>query len=397
MLGGLVSSKIIALFLGPGGIALTGNLRDFQTLLDAFSTLGFQNGVIKYVAENEKDNKKLSKILTTVFATVFVVVALMTLILLSARNYWSTEIFGSDNYSWIIIILALSLPFYAGNVMLIAILNGLSKYNQVIKINIIGNIIGVTLSAVLIWQFNIEGALLGVAIAPALLFIFSFFALYKRFSQLNLFSRSNYDAGSLKNFFSYSLMTLVTMSLGAFITIAIRNNLIDNYGLDQAGLWGAMNRLSTFYLMFASTLLTVYFLPKLSTAQTNKETKQIFWSYYKGVVPVFALGLIVVYFLKEFIVRLLFSKAFVPMTDLFFWQLAGDFLKVASMILAYEFFAKKMVKSFVVFELISYATLYISSHYLITLYGSEGAVMAHALTYLFYFILLLLFFRKKLL
>ena len=52
---GLITSKILAVFVGPSGMALVGNLRNFLTSLENISTLGFQNGIVKYAAENEKN------------------------------------------------------------------------------------------------------------------------------------------------------------------------------------------------------------------------------------------------------------------------------------------------------------------------------------------------------
>ena len=49
---GLITSKILALFVGPTGMALVGNLRNFLASVETISTLGFQNGIVKYIAEN---------------------------------------------------------------------------------------------------------------------------------------------------------------------------------------------------------------------------------------------------------------------------------------------------------------------------------------------------------
>ena len=43
---------------------------------------------------------------------------------------------------------------------------------------------------------------------------------------------------------------------------------------------------------------------------------------------------------------------FLAMKPLFKWQLLGDFIKIALVIIAHQFFAKKMVKQFIVTELI---------------------------------------------
>lgn len=64
---GLVTSKVLAVFVGPSGMALVGNLRNFLTSLESISTLGFQSGIIKYVAENQKNKEVLRKIMATVF------------------------------------------------------------------------------------------------------------------------------------------------------------------------------------------------------------------------------------------------------------------------------------------------------------------------------------------
>jgi O-antigen/teichoic acid export membrane protein len=395
--GGLVASKIIALFIGPAGLALVGNFRNFLTSIDNFSTLGFQNGIIKYVAENDKDEQKLRKIITTVFVTVLAAILLISTLLLLISGYWSRWIFsGTTEFAWVFKVLAFSLPWYTGNLIIMAVLNGLGKYKNIIFINIWGNSTGVLLSALLIWKLHMPGALLGLIVSPLLMFVISFYLLKKQMPGLLSLKLKAFDPDVLKGLFSYSLMSLFTAVLGPVVYLSIRNNLISNVGQDEAGFWEAINRISSFYLMFVSTLLTVYFLPNLAMAKDNSETRKVFRSYYKGVVPLFAIGLIVIFFMREFIVKLLFTSEFVPMTNLFFWQLLGDFLKVCTLILGYEFFAKKMTRAFIVFETLSFMLLYFASNYFIKLYGTEGAVMAHAFNYAVLLITFIIYFRKKL-
>ena len=49
-----------------------------------------------------------------------------------------------------------------------------------------------------------------------------------------------------------------------------------------------------------------------------------------------------IFFLKSFIVTIIFTKEFKPVEALFLWQLLGDFVKVLSLVIAYQFLAKKM-------------------------------------------------------
>jgi PST family polysaccharide transporter len=114
------------------------------------------------------------------------------------------------------------------------------------------------------------------------------------------------------------------------------------------------------------------------------------------ILPVFIIGLTVIYFLRVFIVSLLFTNAFLPVTTLFFWQLLGDVLKVASLILGYQFFAKKLTAAFIISELFSLIVLYFSSLYFINEFGIQGIVMAQAFDNFIYLLVLCVYFRKSL-
>lgn len=394
ILGGLIASKVIATFIGPAGNAIIGNFRSFLTTLDAVATLGFQNGVIKYVAENEKDTFKLHRVLATSFLSILLIILVLGVLLFFAANPLNSYFFGNrHNYAWIFKIVAFSLPWYAGSLLLMSVVNGLGMYNKVIIINIWGNILGVLSSAFLIWKLDVEGAFLGLIITPAFTFLFSGYLLFKKFPGVTFLRFKNFDDKILKGLLAFSSMALVTAVLGSIINVEIRNTLIDNYSETEAGFWDAMTRISTFYLMFVSTLLTVYFLPKLSMAVNTAETKKVIFNYYKLIVPLFIAGAIAIYFLREFVVRLVLSEEYLPVTELFFWQLAGDFFKVCSLILGYQFFAKKMTGAFIVTEIFSFCVLYFSSIFLIKLYGAQGAVMAHTVTYFVYLVVLIIYFR----
>ena len=205
-----------------------------------------------------------------------------------------------------------------------------------------------------------------------------------------------FDFQVIKNLSSYSLMALVSSVIGPLVLLAIRNNVIRKLGLEQAGYWEAISRISTYYLLFISTILTVYFFPKLAFSTSKKATKNVFWSYYKGIMPLFIIALVVLYFFRFLVIRLFFTKAFLPVTDLFFWQLLGDTLKAASLILGYQFFAKKMTVAFIVTEVFSLLIMYGVSYYFIGLFGIQGIVMAHAVTYFIYLVVLASYFRKSL-
>lgn len=394
---GLITSKLLAVFVGPGGMALVGNLRNFSSSLESISNLGFQNGIVKYVAENKQNKEHLQKIFSTVFISLLAVAIVLSSILYFFAAYWNKAIFGNNfEYDIIFKATALALPWFSISIFLLSVINGLGKFKEVIWINIIGNAIGLLVSISLILQYRTLGALLSIVISPALLFFVTFYFITKEFNFFRTIHLNFFDFQVIKNLSSYSLMALVSTVLGPLVFLAIRKNVIHVVGLEQAGFWETMTRISTYYLMFVTTILTVYFLPKLAVTKTNKETKKVFWDYYKTILPVFVVVLIVIYFLRFFIVKMLFTNEFLPVTNLFFWQLLGDVLKVASLILGYQFFAKKLTAAFIISELVSLAVLYFLSIYLIKIFEIQGIVIAQALDNFIYLFVLCVYFRKSL-
>lgn len=392
---GLITSKLLAVFVGPSGMALVGNLRNFLTSLENISTLGFQNGIVKYTAENEKSKSELQKIVSTIFITLVGIGLFLSCVLFFSAPYWNEKIFGSNTeYLIVFKVLSLVLPTYGLSIFFIALINGLSRFKKVIAINIAGNIIGLLASVFLILQFKTTGALMAIVVAPSLLFFVTLYFVQKEIQFFQYIKLDAFDFSVLKNLSAYSLMALVSSFLGPIVLLAIRNNLIEKLGLEQAGFWESMTRISSYYLLFISTILTVYFLPKLSKAKNNAETKFIFWQFYKTILPVFCLGLIVIYFSRYFIIQLLFTEEFLPVTALFFWQLIGDVFKVASLILGYQFFAKKLTKAFIISELFSLLVLYFFSLFFVNQYGIEGMVMAQAFDNFLYLLVLVIYFRK---
>ncbi len=374
-------------------MAVVGNFRNFMSGLESVSTLGFTNGIVKYIAENDK--QKNSKLIATVFILLIFVISILSFGLFFSSNYWNTKIFGSNfQFQIIFKILAIILPLYAISLVLLAIINGLGKFKSVIYINTIGNIIGLFTSAILLFHYKVLGALLSLVIAPSILFFVCSYYLFKEINFIEIVKFKNFDSQIIKNLSQFSLMTLVSAIISPFVSIAIRNNIISNYGIEQAGFWETITRISSYYLLFITSILGIYYLPKLAVSKNNLETKTIFWDYYKTLIPIFMIGLICIYFLRFFIIKMLFTPEFVPVTSLFFWQLIGDLLKVCSWILAFNLLAKKHTLSYILIEIFSLFITYTSSIYFLQLFKLEGVVIAHCFTYLIYLIVLSIYFRK---
>ncbi|HEX9601015.1 MAG TPA: O-antigen translocase, partial [Mariniflexile sp.] len=61
IIAGILTSKAIAVFIGPTGLALIGNLRNFVSSFQTIAILGFYNGAVRYISDFKDDVVELSK------------------------------------------------------------------------------------------------------------------------------------------------------------------------------------------------------------------------------------------------------------------------------------------------------------------------------------------------
>lgn len=397
IIAGLITSKAIAFFIGVEGMALIGNLRNFVNAMQSVSMLGFYKGIVKTIATFRKDSLNLSKTLSTTYYCCFFSTIILSLWCYYNASLISNVLFSSYyNFEYVIEIMAFALPFYALNMMSFSIMNGFSNFKMLLVISIIGQISGLLVTIVLIYQDHLDGALIAAVIAPSLMFLITLVGIINRRNLMTFIKVDHISSDILKLFGPYTGMALVTAVALPVVSICIRNYIIDEVGMQDAGYWEAMNRLSSYYLMFITSIIMLYVVPKFSEIDTKSDFKKEIFGFYKTVMPIFGIGLIVLYVLKSFIVPLIFSDDFIPVENLFLWQLLGDFVKVLTLVISYQFLAKKMFMHFIMLELFLVIVLYFSSIFFVNRYGVEGAVMGHFLSYLLHYVLVLLIFDKSL-
>lgn len=393
---GLITSKFIAIFLGPEGLALLGNLRDFVGSVKTFSILGLYNGTIKYVAEFKKNKQELSKVLSTVYFLGLITTVITGVVCFSFSGQINGYIFNEINYEYVIKIFAIVLPFYALNMFFLAIMNGFSKFKTLIVFNIIGQIIGAAITILLIWKQQVEGALIAIVIIESVLLLITLIGVCKKKKIAPLVKRSAFSTSLLKKLGSYSFMALFSAIVLPFVAIYIRNYLTNELGIREAGMWEAMNRISKYYLMFISSLMALYILPRFSEIDSKKAFRAEVFNFYKTIIPIFGLILIVIYCLRHFIIQLILTQEFQPVEDLFLWQLLGDFVKVLSIVITYQFLAKRMFWHYILIEAFSAFALYMTSIYFIDIYGLKGANIAYFITFMLHYTIVLIVFSKSL-
>ena len=393
---GLIISKFTAVFLGAEGIALLGNLKSFFNSVQSFSSLGVRKGVVKYASKYQNDSDNFSKLISTYFISILVVSLTVSILTTFFSRNISVYLFKVDKYFKVISWFSFGLFFQVLHLFLTSILNGFSQHKKFNYIQIFTSIFTLIITTFCIWKYNLDGIMFVLAILPGLFFFITLFVEPELLKFLRLIKFLNFDFKMLKSLFEYALMSLVSALIIPPTLIAIRNYIVETDSLTHMGLWEAMNRVSNYIYMFTSSFIGLYLYPKLSKSENVIQSRKYIYDFMKTFLPIISLGLIVLFLFKFWVVKLILSADFLAMIKLFKWQLLGDFFRIVSSIIAFQFFAKKMTIDYIITEILSAIIWYLASVYFINIYGYEGGSIGYFVCYLFYFLMITFWFRKLL-
>ena len=309
-------------------------------------------------------------------------------------GYLSELILKDIQYSSVFLVFGSTIFLFALNTILMSILNGQKEIKKYVLVNIVNSIVTLILTSLLVVKFNIQGALYALVINQSIVFFVTLmFVLKSSWFKWEYF-KQGLDKDSLVKLSKYSLMTITSAIAAPASFLIIRNHIGENLGWDSAGYWQGIWYISSMYLMVITTSLSVYYLPRLSEIQDKDELKKEIFSGYKIIMPIVMFMSLVIYLLKEYVVLIAFDEKFMPMLELFKWQLIGDVIKIASWLLAYVTIAKAMIKAFVFSEIVFSFIFVFLSFYFVNNFGLIGVTYAFTVNYILYFIAMYIILKK---
>jgi antigen flippase len=164
---------------------------------------------------------------------------------------------------------------------------------------------------------------------------------------------------------SFVPMALVGALTQPLVQLLIRHALADKEGMVSVGLLQGVMRISDMYVGMVTSVFSMYYLPRFSEIRNGPELRRELQRALLVIVPSV-------------------SAVFIPMRDLFGWQMAGNVFKVTAWLFGALLVAKAHPIALAVFELATTVVWWQSALWLIDLHGTVGAPQAYALTYFIY-------------
>jgi PST family polysaccharide transporter len=367
-----------------------------MSLLAVLAGGGISAAIVKYVAEYRNDPEKLSRLLAAALWYALCASCLMGCAALLFSRQISLWLLGDQGYENLIRVLAVAQLAIALVNYILAVINGFMDVRRLAFIQVLSSALSIVLVLWLSRWLHLYGALLALVVGQVLCLVVGLPAWRRSPYFQRSMLRMHFDREMTFRLAAFSVMTLSSALLPPLINIAVRDHLAAQFGWEQVGYWQAVSKVSDAYLLFLTTAINIYYLPKL--ASTHERASLVFElrNAYRYLLPAVVALAAVVYVLRDWVTRLLFSADFMSANALYGPQLLGDVIKIASFILSYVMLAKAMTRLFVISECV-FAASYLLLVYVFTAhFGLVGAMYAFTVNYLLYLAFNVLVVRRYL-
>ncbi|MEQ9904678.1 O-antigen translocase [Pectobacterium aroidearum] len=382
MLVGFVIAKVVAVYTGPTGIALLGQVQSTVASLTGIVNASTGAGIIRYTAEyKDRGFDACAPWWSASLQWALLLLGVIMPLGLLLSEYFSQWLFSNSGYSWLISVTVIALPFAVIGNLINSVINGQQLYIRYVLMGAGAVFISGVVMVTLIVQKNLQGALLAASMQTGLIGVVMLFSsLRQPWLKVRYWWQWNVST-QRKAIGGYILMAITTALTVPIALVLVRKILVAEVGWEQAGQWQAVWKISEVYLGVITMALGTYYLPKLSSLKDPASIRNEINQTVKVILPLVGAMAFSIYLLRDFVITILFTEAFRSSRDLFAVQLIGDVIKIISWLYAYPMLSRGCTKWFISTEII-FSIVFVSlSYVLVPMFGVLGANLAYLINY----------------
>ncbi|ORM72925.1 hypothetical protein HA48_12055 [Pantoea wallisii] len=391
ILSSFIIAKAVAVYTGPAGIAMLGQIQSFFISLNGIAISPVGNGIVRYTSENlGSDINKCSNWWRAAISCSLVFFMFLLPLTLFFKNEISGFLFQEESYDWLILLCCSLLPLSIINTAFISVINGQQQYRKYIAIGFISITFSTLFVLYLVYKFQLTGALIAAVINTSISgLVVLIISCKERWFRIKYWLGVT-EWSYFKDIIKYILMAITSAIAPPLALIFVRKILVAHTGWGIAGQWQAVWKVSEVYLSIVTLALSTYYLPQLSKLKTAEEIRKEINNATKVILPTVIILALCVYFMRDVILRLLFTDDFTQARDLFAVQLVGDVIKITAWLYAFPMLAKGAMKWFVSSEILFSLSFVLLSFWLVYYFNVQGANWAYLINYCAYFLFVFL-------
>ncbi len=378
---GFISAKVSAVYLGPAGMALVGQLGSFIQVVQGAVGNAAGTAVVNLTAERRAQADRLRLLWATALRLVVVLTGLVAVIASLASAPIATWLLGDAGFWPAIAAASLAAVFVVADTVILGAMNGLRQVSLIAKAGIASAIVEIGVFAALVYGFGLWGGLFGMAAIYGVKLTVTCIAAF-RSGGLSLRSfAGTFDNGTAREIARFYPMLIAHSVALPLSQILVRDGVIGQLGLEQAGYLQALWRLSDMYVGVMSTALGMYFMAHFSSLAMEVERGALLRRTVMQLGMLTAMVASLVYALRDVIILIVLTPHFLPMSELMPLHLLGDVLKTMGYPLQMALVAQRRTSWYVAMAAGGPLLFVVLSHVLLSRSGAQAAPAAYAASY----------------
>ena len=329
ILGGLISTKVAALLVGPGGVGYIGLLQSMVGLSVLVAGMGVGAGLVRDGARAlaQGDARKAAALRRAAWLLCLGIGGAVALALVLLRVPLSQLMLGTTERQDAVIVMALAMFLSMAAALQTSILNAHRRVADLARSGIIAVLLNVTVTVTLLWFLGERGIVPAVLGGFSAAWLVSFYFLRTRVpAGHHDFNKGEVReaAGALLRFgLPYTASTLV----GAGVLLVVPVLVLHALGPTDVGYYRAAASISINYLGFLLVAMAQDYYPRVSAAEGAPALTALINEQLRLVLLLGGPVILLMLALVPWLVPLIYSSQFAPAGELLEWQLIGDLFK----------------------------------------------------------------------
>jgi polysaccharide transporter, PST family len=382
LLRAVVSAKLFAVALGPSTVGVLVQLLNFSAFVSTIIPLGLTTGVVKLVAEAHHDREATNRVVGSAAVLSLLSALAACVLLLPASGRISAVLTGSSRYQPLVALLVLSFPLYNLAGSFAYVLQGFSAVRRLTRASVANAVATVAMLVPATVAFGLTGAvasvLAGGAVQSALYLAELWLAYRERGWRL---AGARAAAGESRVLLGLGAVLLAGGIASWGSLLVVRTLVVRELGQHDNGLYQAVYGFSSQYIAVFMAWMAAYVFPRVA-AQGALRLDELLNSALRAnlflMVPVLC-GTVA---LRDPLIQVFYSHAFLPAAPLMPIQALGDYTRVVGWSLGVALFALGRVRAHLLLISGQSALWVLLAAALIPTLGLEGVSAAYALSFL---------------
>jgi O-antigen/teichoic acid export membrane protein len=330
---GIIRIKYISLMLGTAGVGFLSQAGQIQILGITIGSLAMAVGIINRMGAIGPANRaREGRLLSTAFTSQLTVSGLLLGGAIVFSRQLSHLAFGVgpgtplpvSSRDVLAVVFSVPLSVMASG-YLEAVFFGGGRYDLYVRASVMATILGLIATLTIVEVWGLPGAFWSIFASSA--FLLTAFLLYvRRVRPLTELFRFGFDWSEANALTRFSVAILVSGALVPAARLWVQSKVIHSFGIDANGLLAVPFSVTSYYTPFLTNALWGRMYPSITQVGAAPAARRELAAALRLTVVMATAAIAAILFLKDILVPLAYTRAFLPAARLLPAQLTGDYL-----------------------------------------------------------------------